>query len=35
MRRRGKTPEEIAAFFRAHGYGGGKHLMAAHKKRTR
>jgi DNA-binding CsgD family transcriptional regulator len=34
MKRQGKSPEEIAAFFREHGHGDrGKHLMNASKKK--
>lgn len=33
MARKGKSDEEISAFFRRHGYGGGRSLMDAHKKK--
>ena len=35
MRRQGKSPEEIAEFFRKHGHGGGRGgsaLAKAHRK---
>lgn len=36
MARKGKSREEIAAFFRAHGYGGGhKALLTAARKGKR
>jgi len=35
MRREGKSPEEIRAFFRKHGHGKKNALMDAHKKGKR
>ena len=32
MRRQGKSPEQIAEFFRRHGHGSGKALTNAHRK---